>query len=134
MYPAEPAGTYMTAVVKQKLRSDYAAAWQTLYPPHQRVATLDAYVGCESLVASAGTLLGVRVLHSFDERIRIAGRKGKLLTRAVKIRVSVASPLYTAWPVSITQTFHAIAVDGHWRWILSPDQYAYYSAGACPYG
>ena len=30
-------------------------------------------------------------------------------------------------------TFHAIRVRGHWSWILSPEQYADYSAGTCPY-
>jgi hypothetical protein len=40
--PVEPAGTYMTTIVKQKLANEYGLAWQSLYPPHQRVATLEA--------------------------------------------------------------------------------------------
>src|SRR5215210_3864222 len=71
--PAEPAGAYMVSVVKQKLADDYALAWQTLYPPHQRVATSEAYASCESLTSSAGTLLSVRALRTFNERIVIAG-------------------------------------------------------------
>jgi hypothetical protein len=49
------------------------------------------------------------------------------------VRVSIASPEFTLFPVAIVQTFHAIAVDRRWTWILSREQYAYYSAGACPY-
>ena len=45
----------------------------------------------------------------------------------------VASPITTLFPVTIEQTFHAIAVKGQWKWILSADQYAYYSEGTCPY-
>ncbi len=131
--PVEPAGTYMTAIVEQKLASEYGLAWQSLYPPHQRVATLEAYVGCESLVLGPGTLVAVKVLRVFNERIRVAGEPGKLKTRAVRVRIAVASPEFPLFPVTIVNTFHAIAVDGQWTWILSRDQYAYYSAGTCPY-
>jgi hypothetical protein len=123
----------MVSVVKQKLANEYELAWESLYPPHQRVAALGAYVGCESLVPSAGTLVGVKVVRTFDERIRIAGRRGTLKTRAVRVRVTVASPEFTLFPVTVAQTFHAVALRGQWRWILSEEQYANYSAGTCPY-
>ncbi len=31
-----------------------------------------------------------------------------------------------------TATVHAIKVDGTWRWILQPSDYAAYKRGACP--
>jgi hypothetical protein len=131
--PAEPAGKYMTGVVKQKLASEYDLAWQSLYPGHQRVAPLEAYVGCESMTADAGELVAIKVLRVFDERIRVAGERRTTMTRAVRVRVTIASPIFTPFPVTITQTFHAIAVDGRWTWILSQYQYSYYSQGSCPY-
>ena len=131
--PAEPAGTYMKEIVTQKLASEYDLVWQSLYPSHQQVASVEAYVGCESLVPSAGTLLGIRVVRTFNESIRVAGERGKLKTRAVRVRLSVASPLFPLFPIRITQTFHAVAVDGEWKWILSPYQYSYYRSGDCPY-
>jgi hypothetical protein len=131
--PAEPAGKYMAAIVKQKLANQYDLAWKSLYPAHQRVASLDAYVACESLTPAAGDLVGIKVLRSFDERIRVAGLPRKLMTRAVSVRVKVASPYTAPFPVTIEQTFHAIAVLGQWRWILSASQYQYYSEGTCPY-
>jgi len=130
--PAEPAGKYMTGVVKQKLGNEYDLAWQSLYPPHQRIATLDAYVACESLTAPAGPLVAIKVMRTFDERIRIAGTSRKVMTRAIRMRVAVAVPQFP-FPIIIDQTFHAIAVAGQWKWILSADQYAYYRAGGCPY-
>jgi hypothetical protein len=131
--PAEPAGTYMKEVVTQKLASEYELAWQSLYPRHQQVASIEAYVACESLVPEAGTLLAIKVLRTYDERIRVAGLPRKLKTRAVRVRIAVDSPVFTLFPVTITQTFHAVALDGQWKWILSPYQYAYYRAGGCPY-
>ena len=131
--PREPAATFMTAIVQEKLANQYDVAWKTLYPPHQRVAPLDAYVACESLTPPAGTLVAVKVVRVFDQRIAVSGATGKLMTRGVRVRVTVLSPAFPLYPVSISQTFHALAVDGHWRWILSTGQYAYYSAGSCPY-
>ena len=131
--PAEPAGKYMTQVVKQKLANQYEDAWQSLYPPHQRVATLESYVGCESLVPDMGTLVGIKVVRVFNERIHVAGVARRLMTRAVRVRVAVAAPSFPQFPVTVTQTFHAIAVGAQWKWILSADQFAYYSAGSCPY-
>ena len=122
----------MVSVVKQKLAADYASAWKTLYRPHQRVATQDAYVACESLTPDAGTMLSVRALRTYKERIPVAGRGGMTRTKAVDVRVTVDSPLVT-FPVVIEQTFHAISMNGRWRWILSHDQYRYYRAGECPY-
>ena len=131
--PAEPAGKYMAGIVEQKITNQYDLAWQSLYPLHQRVASLDAYVACESLTPAAGPLAAIKVLRTFDERIRVAGLQRKLMTRAVRVRVKVVSPYTTPFPVTIEQTFHAIAVKGQWKWILSADQYAYYSEGTCPY-
>jgi hypothetical protein len=34
--------------------------------------------------------------------------------------------------VVVTQTVHAVAVAGHWRWILSPSRFAVYRSGTCP--
>jgi len=130
--PAEPAGKYMTGVVKDKLSSEYELAWESLYPRHQRIAPLEAYVACESLTPPAGDFVAIKVLRTFDERIRIAGEKRKVMTRAVRVRVAVATATFP-FPVMIDQTFHAIAVNGQWKWILSADQYAYYSEGTCPY-
>src|SRR5512133_576691 len=117
--PMEP-GPYMVSVVKQKLSSDYATAWETLYPAHQRIATRDAYVACESLTPDAGTMRSVRALRTYNERIPVAGKGGLTKTRAVDVRVTVDSPL-VPFPVVIEQTFHAIKVSGRWRWILSLD-------------
>jgi len=122
----------MVSVVKQKLSSDYAAAWKTLYPAHQRIASRDAYVACENLAPDAGTMLSVRSLRTYNEKIPVAGKGGMTQTKAVDVRVTVDSPL-VRFSVVIEQTFHAIKVSGRWRWILSHDQYRYYSAGECPY-
>jgi hypothetical protein len=130
--PEGGAGKFMKTVVSQKLASKYDLAWESLYPAHQQVASREAYVGCESLIPSSGNVTSVKAVRVFRQRISVAGQPRKLMTRAVRIRVSVEVP-YVPFPVVIAQTFHALRVHGSWKWILSPEQYAYYNARVCPY-
>jgi hypothetical protein len=132
--PAQPAraGRFMTEIVREKLEGDYGRAWESLHPAHQGVVSRDAYVACESLVPSPGDLVGIRATRVFSERIRVAGASRRIRSRAVRVRVSVV-PTGLLVPMVVSQTFHAIAVRGRWTWILSADQYEYYSAGTCPY-
>ena len=64
--PTPGAGRFMTEIVRQKIDGEYAQAWESLYPAHQRVAPRDAYVACESLVPSTGSLVGVRAMRVFS--------------------------------------------------------------------
>jgi hypothetical protein len=130
--PHGSAGRFMVKIVREKVEGRYDLAWQRLYPLHQQVASLDAYVACESLVPSPGTLAGVRVLRTFGETIQVAGQPQPIKTRAVRLRIRILSSVWPV-PIAVVQTFHAIAVSGRWTWILSSDQYDYYSAGVCPY-
>jgi hypothetical protein len=107
--------------------------WETLYPPHQAVASREAYVNCEGLIPWPGAVaLSVRVLRVFRQRISVADVSRKLETEAVRVHATAyvsGVPL----PFVVTKTYHALRVQGRWTWILSPQQYANYSAGTCPY-
>ena len=56
------------------------------------------------------------MLRTFDESMQVAGQRWELLTRAVKVRVSVAALDFPLFPVVLKPTFHAIAVNGQWTW------------------
>ena len=131
--PATGAGKFMKTVVSEKLGRRYDLVWETLYPRHQQVASREAFVDCESRIPWPGAdSSSVRVLRVFRERFRVAGESRKLETTAVHVRVTgVASGLPV--PFVVEKTFHALRVGGRWKWILSPDQYAYYNSGTCPY-
>jgi hypothetical protein len=130
--PNEQVGKFMAAIAREKLARQFDVAWASLYPPHQLVATREAYVACETLIPWSGSVTAVRIVHVFSERISIAGAPRKLPTKAVSMRVTVVAASLPI-PVVIEHTFHAIRVRDHWRWILSQEQYADYSAGTCPY-
>ena len=125
------AASFMVSLVRYKIEGPYARAWESLYPSHQLVANVDAYVACQASIPSAGRLLQVRATRVTNERIQIAGFVGTFASKAVTIRVTVRVP--GLWsPVVIVQSFHAIWADGKWSWILSAAQYEAFRGGVCP--
>lgn len=127
--PGDP-GKFMTTLVEQIAGNDYADAWVTLHPAQQRVATRDAYVTCESQSPIPGKLASVTVLDVADEQVTIAGQ-GKAAGKAVRLKLSISG---VGDPIVVTHTGHAVAVGGHWTWILPPERFAEYEAGRCPQG
>jgi len=132
--PGAGAARFMKTVVREKLAKRYDLVWESLYPAHQQVATREAYVGCESLNPWPGAVASsVRVLRAYQERIRVAGDSQERRTIAVRVRATAYAAGFPL-PVVVTATYHALRAEGGWTWILSQAQYAYYSAGTCPYG
>src|SRR5215204_1335421 len=128
--PGDPAA-FMTTLIAQIAGNDYADAWITLHPAEQRVATRDAYISCESQSPIPGKLASVTVLEVVDEQVRVAGQ-GTAPGKAVRLKLSIGGA--GGAPVVVTHTGHAVAVAGHWTWILPPERFADYEAGHCPQG
>ena len=129
--PVQTAGLFYSSLIREKATGQYELAWKSLHPIHQRVAPEAKYVRCENRTAFPGRLLKISVLRVKDEPVLIAGERETVPSKAVTIRVSVASPGIPR-PVVVTDTYHAIAVNGHWTWILTKGNYAEYKAGHCP--
>lgn len=126
--PGDPAA-FMTTLVEQISGNDYADAWLTLHPAQKRVATRSVYVDCESKSPIPGKLASVRVLDVSDEQVRVAG-EGTTAGKAVRLKLSIGG--LGGAPIVVTHTGHAVAVGGHWTWILPPARFADYEAGRCP--
>jgi hypothetical protein len=131
---AQPGGdpvVFLRGIVRGIAANDYERVWPTLHPAQQRVATRQAYVRCEHLTPIAGHLDWIRVVRAADERISIPGDKGFVVSKAVTFRLRLSEPALDTF-VDVTKTVHAVAVDGRWRWILSPRRFAIYNSGTCP--
>ncbi|MBA3718126.1 MAG: hypothetical protein H0W87_07875, partial [Actinobacteria bacterium] len=126
--PEETPGLFMSSLIRQKATGQYDLAWKSLHPLHQQVAPEKTYVHCENQTVFPGRLIKVSVVRVKDEPVRIAGEKKSVASKAVTLRVSVNSPGIPK-PVVVKDTYHAIAVDGHWTWILTADNFAEYKAG-----
>lgn len=127
--PGDPA-EFVTGLVGQIAANDYANAWASLYPAHQRVATREAYIACEAQSPIPGKLSSISVLHVIDEQVRVAGEQESVAGKAVRVKLSITGA--GAAPIVVTHTSHAVAVADRWTWILPPERFAEYRAGRCP--
>ena len=64
-----------------------------------------------------------RVLQTYPDTVEVAGKPTQ--STAVSVRVTSDDGVTTA-------TMHAVRLNGSWRWILSPADYAAYKHGKCP--
>ena len=127
--PATDAGVYMSGLVRTIAAGNYEKAWASLYPAHQRIAKRDAYVACERRDHIPSRVEEVSVLRVVDEDVAVPGEADKAHGAAITLRLKVGSGDFTD---AVTDTFHAVAVDGAWAWILPSARYEAYRAGHCP--
>lgn len=116
--------------LQDKLRGNWAAAWQTLYPPHQRVAPRIAFLGCERATPFHAGLQSLRVLAVRRSLVRVPGRAQPVAGVAIDVRVALR------WygprdPIVFRYTFHLVPANGRWAWLLSESRYRLYRDGGC---
>ena len=129
--PAEDPAVFLRGIVSGIAANDYGAVWQRLHPAQQRVATRAVYVRCEQLTPIPGHLDWIRVVAAKDERIAVSGDAGMVDSKAVTFRLKLSEPVLKE-SVIVTKTVHAVAVDGNWRWILTPERFGIYRTKSCP--
>jgi hypothetical protein len=132
--PKKAAGdpvVFLRGIVSRIADNDYAGVWPSLHPAQQRVATRSVYVSCEALTPIPGHLDWIKLVRAKDERITVPGDEGTVTSKAVTFRLKLSEPLLDE-SVVVTQTVHAVAVDGRWRWILSPKRFGIYRSRSCP--
>jgi len=130
--PAASPVAFLEQLIAQVVDNDYGLAWRTLHPAHQLVAPLREYVRCEERSPIPGRLTAIDVVGVRDERLRIAGA-APVAAKAVSLRITI-SDLATGRREAIATTFHAVALDGRWRWVMPQRRYALYRADACDAG
>jgi uncharacterized protein YchJ len=130
--PAADPVAFLRSVVAKIAANDYDHVWQTLHPSQQRVATKQQYVQCEQLSPIPGRLDSIELVRSQPERIAVAGgeAQGEVDSEAATFRVTITEPTLND-RVVVPMTVHAVAVDGRWRWILSPKRFDLYRTKSC---
>lgn len=122
---------FLRGIVRHIADNDYDGVWPSLHPAQQRVATRAVYVSCEAMTPIPGHLDWIRLVRAKDEQITVPGDHGVVPSKAVTFKVKLSEPLLDE-SVIVTQTVHAVAVDGEWRWILSPKRFGIYRSRSCP--
>jgi hypothetical protein len=125
------AGPFLLHEIDEKVHSDYAAAWQTLYPLHQQVAPRDRYIACETASPFPAPLQHIEIKSVHRAPVQVAGSASPVAGAAVRVRVTLQG-FAPRDPIVLTHTFHLVAVGSRWTWILSAPSYRAYAAGQCP--
>lgn len=121
---------FFLTTIDEKVRGDWASAWTSLYPLHQRVATRDAYIRCETRTPFSAPLERLRIVDVRSADVRVPGLRRTV--PGIALTVTVALRWYGPRdPVVFRHTFHLVPVHGRWAWLLSPSRYRLYAHGEC---
>lgn len=126
--PRESPDVFVSRVVTQIVLDDYEHAWETLYPPHQRIAGSDEYVACEMQSPVGWKLRSISVVRVKDRTLRVPGDTETSAAKAVTLRLDLTN---AGAKNAFTHTFNAVAVGSHWSWILTPSRYELYRSDSC---
>jgi hypothetical protein len=128
--PDQDPGDFVRALVRNLYQGKSGAAWESLHPLHKAKVPRARYVACERLEPLEGDVRRFDVVKIADSPSTIPGSGDEVDSTAVTFRVLLALPGLQPQPVE--HTAHVFAVDGHWTWVIGPDDYAAYAAGSCP--
>lgn len=125
---ADAAG-FLATVTRQVVANNYAAAWQSLYPPHQQVAPLDEYVACELKSPIPGRLDRITIVRSWWASVKVAGEAQRV--RGVRVTFFLRIVDGAGGAVELRPTFAAVWIGWRWAWMLPQARYDMYVAKSC---
>ncbi len=128
--PQDP-GTFMLRSIRQRVANDWAGAWTTLYPTHQRLAGRAQFATCEMATPWPAQLVRIRLVATRPALVAVAGLPRPVAGAAVTVEYTLRTPAFERDPFTRRHTFHLVAVDGRWRWILSKATYRWFASGGC---
>ena len=127
--PCGDPAVFVEQVVGYIVADDYASAWGSLYPAHQRVARQTESVDCEIQRPVSSTLGSIDVLRVSDRKLRIPGESGRADVKAVTLRINLQNALGAK--ETFKHTFNAVPSGSEWTWILTPSRYRLYRDDSC---
>jgi hypothetical protein len=128
--PLATAATFFLSELREKTRGNWSAAWRTLYPLHQDVASRMEFVTCERLLPFSAPLQALHVVGIRKVLVRVPGSSRRV--RGVAVNVHVELSWYGPRdPIVFHHTFHLVPMHGHWTWLLSPSRYRLYHDRGC---
>ena len=128
--PDEDPAAFATTLVERLDRGQTGLAWDALHPRHQDAVPRARYISCERRDPIAGDVTGIRVSDVREEPWPVPGQDGSDDSTAVRLRLTLETP--DSRPDVFVLTVHLFPVDGRWTWVIGPEDYGRYAAGACP--
>jgi len=125
--PGENVGVFMTRILREEIKGQWARQWNELHPGHQRLITRSQYVACsrtlQTDIATGPEVFDV--IDVSDQAIDVHGvsqRTSKLVTISFHARGNTNA---------LTYRLHAVAVHGRWTWILGQRFLSAIAHGRC---
>lgn len=109
----ESAGAFVTRILREELRGQWARQWKELHPGHQRLISEAQYVACSRALGTdiGNEVLTVRSVRSVRIRVPdVPQRTAEVVAITMRRRGSADA---------VTYHIHAVKVNGRWAWILA---------------
>ena len=131
---ASSAGTFVRNVLQLRVSRQYARLWSRLHPTQKVFVTKKRFVACEkrkdAALGAVLKLVAFTVLRTYPEKILIPGTKQTTQSTGVRYRYSMrTTDNETVGP--ITDSSHAVRLNGRWTWLVSAKDASAYKAGRC---
>ena len=131
---ASSAGTFVRNVLQLRVSRQYARLWSRLHPTQKVFVSKKRFIACEKRKdAALGAVLKLvvfMVLRTYPEKILIPGTKHISQSTGVRFRYSMRT-IDNEDVGPITDSSHAVRLNGRWTWLVSPKDASAYKAGAC---
>lgn len=122
------AGDYITHLLSLVDKRQFGPEWDSLHPAQQALVPREKYIACSTDARLPG-VSGTDVLETYSEAVEIPGTTQLVDSTAVTVNIHETQG---ALKHDAKQTFHAVLLDGSWRWFLPDSAVSAYAAGRCP--
>lgn len=127
------AGTFIRTVLSLRASRQYAKLWSKLHPAQQEFVSRNRFIDCErqkdQALGVALKLVRFKVLGTNREQVRIPGTQQTGRSTDVRYHYTMRAADETIGP--ITDSSHAVPVNGRWTWLVAPKDASAYKAGEC---
>jgi hypothetical protein len=125
--PTENAGDFYKRRLTYDFKRQFGRSWDMLHPAHQKLVSRSRYASCEDERFPIAQLRKVVVLGIKDAPLDVANIPQKTAKRiTLKVTVGIGKQ-----QVSLDRSYHAVDVDGAWRWMLDDGAIAAFRRGLC---
>jgi hypothetical protein len=123
----DPAGIFMTQILREEISGQWGRQWRYLHPAHQALITQAQYIACSERMGT-DFATGQEIFRVLDVRDEAIDVKGVPQHTSKLVTISFREPGKQA---GLTYRLHAVRVGGRWTWILGGRFLSALARGQC---
>jgi hypothetical protein len=130
--PTEDLGDFFTRRIDHEFKGQFGRSWDELHPGQQALVSRTRYEECRQETTNEALsdvqLESLSVIEVYDDPLDLIGVPEKI-SKAVTVEITLTDGEKDE---TITDTFHAILIDGQWVWVLPAADIRAFLSGNCP--